>query len=90
MPNTKSAEKHLRTSDERRVANRVRKTRVKTYRRRLEAAIEEGNAEAAQALLPQCFSVLDRAAAKRTIHRNQAARTKKRLAARVAAMATAE
>lgn len=90
MPTTKSAVKYLRTSEERRVANRVRKTRVKTYRRRLESAIEEGNAEGAHALLNQCFSVLDRAAAKGAIPKSRAARTKKRLAAQVAGMAAAE
>ena len=87
MPTTNSAKKRLRSSLGRRTLNRARKSRVKTSEARLNETIEGGNREQAVAALRQCFSDLDKAAKKGTIHPNKADRKKSRLAARVAQLA---
>jgi small subunit ribosomal protein S20 len=78
LPNVKSAEKRMRT-------NKVRAERNKQVRTRLRGAIKKvrqaDTPEAAAAALQTATSLLDRAAAKRVIHPNMAARTKSRLAA---------
>jgi small subunit ribosomal protein S20 len=84
MPTTNSAKKRLRSSLGRRTLNRARKSRVKTSEAHLNETIEAGNSEQAVAALRQCFSDLDKAAKKGTIHPNKADRKKSRLAARVA------
>ena len=86
MPNTKSAKKNLRTNGERRLRNRIRKSRIRTCVTKLNEKIAAGDVDAAKAALSACFSELDRAAKTNVIHRNTADRKKQRLAARVAAM----
>ena len=83
MPNTRSAEKRLKTSQKKRLSNRIRKSRIKTFRRQLMDSIAERDLDAADGLLRKCFAELDRAAKVGTIHRNRANRTKHRLSARV-------
>ena len=83
MPNTASAKKRLKSDIRRRFINRVRKSRIKTSEKRLNTAIEAGDAEAAKSALVVCFSELDRAAKRGTIHKNKADRKKQRLALRV-------
>ena len=87
MPNIQSAAKRLRQSARRQVFNRMRKSRVKNIEAKLNALIKEGNKEEVQKCLSKCFSELDKAAKKGTIHINKANRKKSRLFARVAAMA---
>lgn len=87
MPTTNSAKKRLRSSLGRRTLNRARKSRVKTSEAQLNETIEGGNRELATAALSKCFSDLDKAAKKGTIHANKADRKKSRLAARVAKLA---
>jgi len=84
MPTTSSAKKRLRTSLKRRATNRAGKSRLKTCEARLDEVIQTGNREAATTALSRCFSELDKAAKKGTIHPNRADRKKSRLAARVA------
>jgi small subunit ribosomal protein S20 len=77
LPNVKSAEKRMRT-------NKLREQRNKSKRSRLRNAIKEARAaegaEAAETRLQAAKSLLDRAAAKRLIHPNKAARLKSKLA----------
>lgn len=76
MPNVKSAEKRMRT-------NKIREERNKAARSRLRTAIKkarQAEGEGADAALKQATSLLDRAARKRLIHPNKAARLKSRLA----------
>jgi len=87
MPNTKSAKKNLRSDIERRLRNRIRKSRMRTCETALTAKVAAGEVEAAKAALTACFSELDKAAKTGTIHKNTADRKKQRLAARVTAMA---
>ncbi len=86
MPSKRSANKRLRSSARQRMVHRMRKSRVKTTEKRLDEVIASGDASAAEAALERCYSELDRAAKKGTLHRNKASRKKQRLAARVRAM----
>ena len=78
MPNVKSAEKRMRTS-------KVREQRNKSKRSRLRSAVKNAEnaatAETATTTFQEVKSLLDRAAARRLIHPNKAARIKSRLAA---------
>ena len=80
MPHTRSAKKNLRKTEKRRLANRAVKRTIKTYCKRVEAAVTEGNAETMKTELILAIKKLDKAAAKRVIHPNMAARKKSQLA----------
>lgn len=80
MPNTKSAIKRLRQNERRRVRNKAARSRLRTAVKRLRAASDP---EQATELYRVATRLLDRAASRGLIHRNLAARSKGRLAARV-------
>jgi small subunit ribosomal protein S20 len=77
LPNSKSAEKRVRTNAKRAERNRHARSRLRTALKKVRAA--EGP-EAADAAFRSATELLDRAAARRLIHPNKAARTKSRLA----------
>jgi small subunit ribosomal protein S20 len=85
MPNTKSAAKRLRQSTGRRLRNRSTKRTVRTQVSKVDAAMEAGKPEEAQAEFRVAVKKLDQAAAKRVIHKNAAARSKSRLSAKLKA-----
>jgi len=89
MPNTKSAKKRLRQDTRRRLQNRQVKSALKTYTKKVLAAIDEGNAEAAQRELRVATRKLDKAVSNGTLHRRTASRRKSRLAHLVNAMGNA-
>lgn len=60
---------------------------LRTAIKKVRAAIDAGNKEAAQAVLLSSVSVIDRIADKGIIHKNKAARHKSRLSAAVKAIA---
>jgi small subunit ribosomal protein S20 len=76
LPNTKSAEKRMRTSEIRAERNRAFRSRLRTALKRVRGASD--SAVGADALR-EASSLLDRAAQKRIIHPNKAARAKSRL-----------
>ena len=78
MANTKSAIKHIKTSEERRLRNRAVKSSARTFVKRARVAITTGSEDSAAAITA-AISALDRAAQKGVIHRNNAARRKSRL-----------
>src|SRR5947209_1053575 len=80
MPHTPSAKKHIRKTEKRRLRNRVIKKTIRTHIKRVVAAVEEGNAERIKTELVLAVKKLDKAAAKRVIHPNLAARKKSQLA----------
>ena len=86
MANTKSAEKRHRQSLEQRDRNRAHRSRLRTAIKKLRTAVTSGDAAAAQQLLPETLSVIDKIAQKGVIHDNAAARYKSRLAQKVAAL----
>ncbi len=86
MANHKSAEKRLRQSRRRTAINRARMSRIRTFMKRVESAIAEGNAGAAAEALKTAQPELHRGVSKGLIHRNLAARKLSRLSARVRAL----
>jgi small subunit ribosomal protein S20 len=82
MPNHKSAEKRVRQSEKRRVINRSHKTKVRTYIKKLRAALETGKTDEVQQILPDAISVIDKSVQKGVLHKNAAARYKSRLTVR--------
>jgi len=86
MPHHKSAEKRLRQTEKRTVVNRTRMSRVRTFVKKVEAAIETGDKEAAQSALKVAQPEMHRATTKGALHRNTVARKLSRLAARINAL----
>lgn len=82
MANSKSAEKRARTAERRRQRNRVYISASRTLVRRAERAIAAADEEAAKGAIDNALAMLDRAAGKGIIHRNNAARRKSRLMAK--------
>jgi small subunit ribosomal protein S20 len=82
MPNHKSAEKRERQNVKRREINRGHRGKLRTGIKKLRAALEGGDTGAAQALVPETVSLIDKAVQKGAIHRNAAARYKSRLTLR--------
>jgi small subunit ribosomal protein S20 len=82
MPHTRSARKNLRKSEKRRIANRAVKKAIK---KQIKAFLEavEGPIEELQKQYNLTAKRLDKAAAKRVIHPNLAARKKSQLARKV-------
>ncbi|MFH1467888.1 MAG: 30S ribosomal protein S20 [Pseudomonadota bacterium] len=87
MANHKDALKRARQAEERRLVNRTYRTRLRGQIKKLRAAIEAGDAEAAKALLPETVSVIQHTATKGVIHKRNAARRVSRLAQAVNGMA---
>jgi small subunit ribosomal protein S20 len=79
MPHTRSAKKNLRKSEKRRLRNRAAKSAIKTQIKRFLAAVN-GPVEKLQEEYNLAAKKLDKAAAKRIIHPNLAARKKSQLA----------
>jgi len=79
MPNIKSAEKRMRQNAKRRTANRNQRAAMRTSIKKIRADIDGGNAEAVQAQISATVSVVDKAARKKLIHKNKAARHSSRL-----------
>lgn len=86
MPNHKSAEKRDRQNAKRNAINTANRSRLRTAIKKLRAAIEEKNVEAAQSLLPQTVSIIDKSIQKGILHRNAAARYKSHLTSGVNAL----
>jgi len=79
MPNHKSSEKRVRQSEKRRLINRGHRTKVRTYIKKVRAALDTGNSEDLQKMLPDAISVIDKSVQKGVMHKNAAARYKSRL-----------
>ena len=86
MANIASQEKRNQRSLRERLENRRYTSSVKTYFRRLQAAVEAGDGAAADAEHRQLVSTIDRAVRRGALHRNTGARKKAR-AARLRAQA---
>ena len=82
MPHSSSAKKRMRQGYSARERNREQRSLLRSLVKRVRTA-EAG--EPARAALRQAEQMLDRAARKRLIHPNKAARTKSRLSKIVAA-----
>ena len=83
MPNVKSAKKRVKVSEIKRARNIGAKSAIKTYIRKYQTAVAEGNSDNAAILYNKVSSMMDKAAGKGIIHKNTAARRKSRLAAKL-------
>ena len=81
-----SAKKRIRRNANREEINRNRLSRVRTFVRKVEAALLAGDAEAARTALHLVTPELHRAAAKHTLHHNTVNRKLSRLTVRVKAL----
>jgi small subunit ribosomal protein S20 len=89
MANIASQKKRILRSERERTENRLLTSTVKTYFRRLEAAVDAGDADKVAAEHRALVSKIDKAVQKRALHRNTGARKKSR-AARLAATANSK
>ena len=87
MANIKSAKKRVITNQVRAERNKAIKSRVKTYVKKVDAAVAAGDKAAAQAALLAATSEIDKATSKGVYHKNTASRKVSRLAKAVSAMA---
>lgn len=74
MANIKSAMKRIKVTDRQTLENKSRKSELKTYIKKFEAAVESGNLDEARELLKVVDKLLKKATAKNVIHKNAAAR----------------
>jgi small subunit ribosomal protein S20 len=88
MANTVSSLKRVRVAERRTDVNRSRKVRVRHQLRAMRRLLDSNDAKGAAALVPQTFSLVDRAAKWGIIKKNTAARYKSRLTLRLRKLET--
>lgn len=86
MANIKSSKKRAVLGAQRRDQNMAKRSRMRTYLKKVMAAIDSGDQNAAQAAYRTAISIMDNYADKGLLHKNTAARKKSRLNARIKAM----
>ncbi|MBQ1871113.1 MAG: 30S ribosomal protein S20 [Lachnospiraceae bacterium] len=79
MANIKSAKKRILVANERNARNKAAKSKVKTYVKKVEAAIESGDKKVANDALLAAISEIDKATKKGIYHKNTSARKVSRL-----------
>ncbi|MCL4678488.1 MAG: 30S ribosomal protein S20 [Alphaproteobacteria bacterium] len=88
MANHKSAKKRMRRNASRTEVNKSRKSRMRTFIKKVELAIESKDSKLAQEALRLMQPELSRSVSKGLIHKNAAARKLSRLTAKVKALAS--
>ncbi|WP_333828447.1 30S ribosomal protein S20 [Pararhodobacter sp.] len=83
MANTPQSKKRARQNERRFEINKARRSRIRTYLRKVEEALASGDAEAAKAALLAAQPELDRGVTKGVLHKNTVARKMSRLSHRV-------
>jgi len=86
MANTASARKRIRQTAIRTVRNQARKSRMRTFIKKVESAIASGDRNAAQEALRQAQPEMQRASGKGVVHANTVARKLSRLSSRINAL----
>ena len=86
MANYPSAKKRIRRDQRREIINHARKSRTRTFVRKVEKAIESGDRTVAAAALREAQPYLMSSVNKGLVHRNTAARRLSRLSQRIKAM----
>ena len=87
MANTKSAKKMVRKIARRTEVNKSRRSRIRTFVRKVEEAVVAGDKKAATAALKAAEPEVMRGVTNGVLHKNTASRKVSRLAARVGKMA---
>jgi small subunit ribosomal protein S20 len=83
MANNASARKRIRQTEKRTARNKARKSRVRSFLRKVEEAVKSGDKAAAQEAFRAAQPEMQRAAIKGVVHANTVARKLSRLSARV-------
>ncbi|MGB0960609.1 MAG: 30S ribosomal protein S20 [Halocynthiibacter sp.] len=86
MANTPQAKKRARQNERRAEVNKARRSRIRTYLRKVEEAIASGDKDAAQGAFKAAQPELMRGVTKGIFHKNTVARKLSRLSARVKAV----
>lgn len=90
MANTPQSKKRARQSERRNAINKARRSRIRTYLRKVEEAIAGGDAQVAADALKAAQPELARGVTKGVLHKNTVARKMSRLSARVKALSSKE
>jgi small subunit ribosomal protein S20 len=80
MPNTKSAERRVRSSERKRLANRAVKSRLKGLQKKYEGLVKSGNKEETAKALKDISSAFDKAVKAGVVHKATASRKRSRFA----------
>lgn len=86
MANIRSAEKDIRKTAARTIRNQTVKSRIRTLRKKVLAAVESKDAAAAATCLSEFSSAADKAAKTKVLKKNASSRLKSRLALKVGAL----
>ncbi|MDE0037201.1 MAG: 30S ribosomal protein S20 [Gammaproteobacteria bacterium] len=86
MANSPQARKRARQAQRHRARNVSHRSKVRTYIKKVVAAVDTGDAEVAKSALDEAIPVIDKMSGKGIMHRNKAARHKSRLSAKVNAL----
>lgn len=86
MANTPQAKKRIRRNANRAEINGARMSRIRSYVKKVETAIEGGDKQIAEAALKDAQPELARGVARGVLHRNTVSRKMSRLSKRVAAL----
>ena len=86
MANSPQAKKRAIQAEKSRIRNAGQRSNLRTFIKKVIAAVREGDKEKAQAAFKTAQPVIDSAVNKGLIHKNKAARSKSRLVARVKGM----
>ena len=86
LANIKSAKKRIVVAETRAARNKAIRSKVKTFVKKVEAAITAGDKAAAQAALLAATSEIDKATSKGVYHKNTAANKKSGLRKRINAL----
>ena len=86
MANSRQAAKRARQNEKRFSINKARRSRIRTFLRKVEEAIASGDKDAAQSALREAQPELMRGVTKGVMHKNTASRKMSRLSSRVKAL----
>ena len=86
MANSAQARKRARQSEKRRIQNASQRSMVRTYIKRVDAALDSQDAAAAGTALADALPLIDKMVTKGIMHKNKAARHKSRLNKKVKAL----
>jgi small subunit ribosomal protein S20 len=86
MANTPQSKKRARQAERRYDVNKARRSRIRTFLRKVEEALASGDKDAAAAALKAAQPELMRGVTKGVVHKNTAARKISRLSSRVKAI----
>ncbi|QOL83231.1 30S ribosomal protein S20 [Pseudooceanicola spongiae] len=89
MANTSQSKKRARQADARLTVNKARRSRIRTFLRKVEEAIASGDKSAAETALRTAQPELMRGVTKGVYHKNTVARKMSRLSSRVNSIAAA-